>query len=160
MDSMCKRQIILLRSLLFSGGRLSTVDIIKISFADWDTARIWGVFDKTLVQGRLALAQLNLPEHPCLQPHFRSSIQAFDISGSEIQRDFHLSSILHHLAPSIGQRHHLNRVLQSCSTRYYLDRLISQRVVVARTPIMQTNNFIDTARMWNLNESIKVRCKM
>ena len=57
MDSMCKRQIILLPSLLFTGGRLSTGDVLKISFADWNTAGILSVFDKTLVQpGRLALA--------------------------------------------------------------------------------------------------------
>ena len=39
MDLMCKRQMILL-SALFSWGRLITVVIIKISFADWDTAGI------------------------------------------------------------------------------------------------------------------------
>ena len=47
MDSMCKGQMILL-SALFSGARLITVVIIKISFADWDTAGICVVFKRPL----------------------------------------------------------------------------------------------------------------
>ena len=48
MESVCKRQIILLSSPLFSWGRLITVDIIQTSFVDWVTAGIWGVIERPL----------------------------------------------------------------------------------------------------------------
>ena len=157
MDSMCKRQIILLRSLWFTGGRLSTGEIIKISLTDWDTTGIWSVFDKTLVQGRLALA------------YARTSL--FAATFQKLDTDFwcfwewdpERFPLLIDLTPFSSIRWAkapFKRRTAGLCTRYYLGRLISKSVVVARTPTIQTNNFIDTARMWNMNGIIKVRCKL
>ena len=72
------------------------------------------------------------------------------------QRGFHLLLILP--APSIHQAKAPFEPTARLCTRYYSRRLISKRVV-ARTPITHTNNFIGSARLWNINRIIRLRCK-
>ena len=124
---------------LKSWSILQNIDILNLYKVDW-LSRIH-ICQNTLV---------------CSDINFRSSRQAFDASRSEAQRGFLLLSISNQPHPS-GK----GTICTDCRLVYQiLLWQIDLKGVVARTPTMPTNNFTGTARMWNINGIIKVRCIM